>query len=393
MRNIILAILITTVGYSFAQTDNQPPKVQFTFLYPIGSAGANSASDTFNVSFNLLAGATSGIQGIELSGFGGFTNGSVTGAQLAGFGNVVRDSLSGVQLAGFANTLTGNATGVQGAGFANVINGELQGGQVAGFANYCRKEVRGAQLSGFASVTTDKVTGVQGAGFANYSHGLQGLQAAGFANVNTDTMKGNQIAGFVNVSTRPTEGAQIAGFINVATKIKGGQLGFINYADSLDGVSVGFFSYAKNGYHQFELSGDETFQTQIGFRTGTNHFYNQFFAGAHWSEENPVWAFGYGVGTRKELSKGFALSLDAISYSVLPENFQNAHWESLNKLKLSLSKTLGYGIDVFAGASYNIWVSDVANPQRDYLPSAKYGGENGSTHWIMYPGFQFGFRI
>ena len=271
--------------------------------------------------------------------------------------------------------------------------GACDGGQVNGFAGFVRDSVRGAQVSGFGSVTASGVVGLQASGFANYSGGLKGTQIGGFANVNSHGMKGNQVAGFANVATGKSEGVQIAGFVNVATKLKGAQLGVFNYADSLDGVSIGFLSYARNGYHQFELSSNETFHTNLSFKTGSNPFYNIFSAGVRWNEEEPVWTIGYGIGTRKMLPHSLIVNADLTSHSVLPGTFDDQEWESFNKLGISISKRFWDQIEVFAGASFNMWISQMDEPRYDYLNSRKYTGDNGNYYWVMYPGFQFGIRI
>ncbi|MBO6515735.1 MAG: hypothetical protein JJ975_04210 [Bacteroidia bacterium] len=395
MRRLILVLvaLVISCRFTLAQSEPSKPRVQVSFVYPVGSSGFNSIEDTFHVSLNILAGATGGVEGLEMGGFANFTNGSVEGVQLAGFSNVVNDSVKGVQATGFANVTRGHVEGLQAAGFSNSALTDYHGAQVAGFANYTKDSLRGAQLAGFANVNTGGSVGLQAAGFTNYSMGARGTQIAGFANTNVGELKGNQLAGFANISTSKTEGVQIAGFINFARKIKGAQLGFINIADSIDGVAVGFFSFARNGYHQLELSANETFHTNLSFRTGTHHFYNVFSAAVRWNANDPVWAFGYGIGTRKEFKDKYALNAELSSYSVLPDNFDNQEWESLNKLQLSLAREIGGNLEVFAGASFNMWLSENLEPQHDYLPSKKYSGESGRVNWIMYPGFQFGIRI
>ncbi len=397
-RISILALLTFTSLVGVAQdttfqTIVPSPKVQVSFVYPIGSSGFNSINETYHASINIFAGATGGIDGLEMAGFANLTHGSVEGVQLSGFLNVVTDSVTGVQLTGFSNLIQGEGEGLQAAGFTNVILKSHHGAQLSGFANYINDSLRGAQLSGFVNVTVRDVTGIQGAGFVNYAAGVKGSQIAGFTNINTGNLKGNQLAGFLNLSTAEVEGVQVAGFVNVARKIKGAQLGFINFADTIEGVAVGFFSYARNGYHQFELSSNETFQTTLSFKTGTNPFYNVFSAGVHWDKDNPVWAVGYGIGTRKEFKNQFVFNAELNSFSVLPDNFDDNEWESLNKLTLSFAKGIGQHLEVFAGASINMWISESETPKYDYLGSTKYKGENGTVHWILYPGFQFGVRI
>ncbi len=398
MKNIIvLAALSLSYLTLKAQVESDSaelnPNVQVSLIYPIGSGGADAAYQTYDVSVNIFAGLTGGVDGVEFSGFAGFTKGAVTGAQVSGFVNVVADTFKGLQIAGFSNVVRKDFEGLQVGGFTNTSLKNHDGAQIAGFANYTGSSLQGAQVGGFVNTAIGSVEGFQGAGFVNYSMGLAGAQVAGFVNTNIGEMKGNQIAGFVNVSTGVSEGLQVSGFVNFARKLKGAQLGFINVADSLDGVAVGFFSYAKNGYHQFEVSANETFQTNLSFKTGTNMFYNVFSVAAHWNQNDPVWAFGYGIGTRKEFGNQFSMNAELNSYAVLPDNFEENEWESLNKLKLSFAKGLGSHVELFAGVSFNMWVSQREEPMHDYLYSTKYRGGNGDVNWIMYPGFHAGIRI
>lgn len=374
-------------------TSSKNPKVQVSLLYPIGSGGSQSVNEVYDVSVNILGGATGGVTGMEFSGIAGFTKGSVTGAQIAGYVNVVTDSFRGFQGSGMANVVKGNFKGVQVSGFGNAAISTFDGVQVSGFGNYAGARVKGVQLSGFANVALDTMEGVQGSGFVNYAEGTKGAQVSGYVNVNVGDMKGNQISGFVNVSTGKTEGVQLSGFVNVAKNIKGAQLGLINVADTMDGISVGFFSYARNGYHQFELSTNETFQTNLSFKTGVNAFYNVFSVAAYWNKNDPVWALGYGIGTRKQFNDKNSVNVELNSYSVLPDNFNDNNWESLNKLKLSYARKFGSHFEVFGGASFNMWVSESDEPMNNYLPSKKYNGTNGSVNWIMYPGFHAGIRL
>ncbi|MFT5723960.1 MAG: hypothetical protein ACI9JN_001077 [Bacteroidia bacterium] len=393
IASIILSSFITKGQRSRDSTESTQPNVQITFIYPIGSGGTHSINETYDVSVNFLGGATGGINGLEFSGFAGFTKGNVQGAQIAGFANIVTDTFRGLQAAGFSNVVRNDFEGIQLSGFANTSIKRHTGGQVAGFVNYVGDTMSGAQVSGFANATMGAVHGVQGAGFANYSMGLVGAQISGFVNTNVGDLEGNQVAGFVNVSTGYTQGLQLSGFINVANKMKGAQIGFINIADTLEGVAIGFLSYSRNGYHQFELSANETFQSNLAFKTGSNYFYNVFSAGVHWNKDNPVWALGYGIGTRKEFANKFSFNAELNSYSVLPDDFEANEWESLNKLKFSFAKGLGSHIEVFGGVSVNMWLSENETPKHEYLSSNKYKGSNGSVNWIMYPGYQFGIRI
>jgi hypothetical protein len=392
---LILALVSTmaVVAQTTSDSSAEKPGVQVSFIYPMGTSGSNSINETQQVSINILAGVNGAIEGIEVGGVANVTKGAVTGAQLSGFINLVNDSLEGMQFAGFSNTVRGNASGLQGAGFANAVIGDFQGAQFSGFASYIGGSNSGVQASGFGNATLGMTTGAQIAGFANYSSGLKGAQIAGFANSNIGNAHGNQIAGFANVTTGTIEGMQIAGFVNVAKNVKGMQLGFLNIADSVDGLSIGFLSFVKSGYHTFEISSNETFETNLTFKTGVPKFYNAFSAGIHWNKSNTVWALGYGIGTKHDLGKNLAFSADLKTYAVHPDGIEQDDWESFNKLELSVSRKLGSKVEVFAGGSLNMWVSNKETSRNDYLKWTDNQGKTGDNFWVLYPGFQAGLRL
>ena len=114
------------------------------------------------------------------------------------------------------------------------------------------------------------VKGLQLAGFMNLSHNIKGLQGAGFLNKAHDV-----------------EGIQVSGFLNRAKNVKGSQVAVINISDSCNGIPIGVFSFVKTGLHQLEISGDEIFKANVGFRTGVPEFYNIFNVGIDGSGGEP----------------------------------------------------------------------------------------------------------
>ncbi|MBI1306701.1 MAG: hypothetical protein GC181_08815 [Bacteroidetes bacterium] len=399
MKNLIILLAALFIGQTLksqntSDTNTTMPHVQLSFLYPLGTSGTHSIRETQNVSINIIAGANKEIDGVEVGGVANFTKGSVNGVQIAGTANLVMDTLKGLQLAGTANVVMKDVQAAQGSGFANVTLGRHTGVQAAGFANYSGMKMQGAQISGFANVAMDSMAGIQVSGFANTSlHNTKGNQIAGYINVATETMDGLQIAGFSNVTTGSMEGLQISGFVNYAKKIKGAQLGFINVADTLHGIAIGFLSFAKNGYHTFEISSNETFQTNLTFKTGVNQFYNSLSAGVQWNGDKSVWAFGYGIGTRKMFGNLYSLSADLRTYGVLPDKFEDDHWQSFNKLELSFARRINKYVEVYAGGNVNMWFSDPDQSRPSYLRSTGNHGSGNDFNWVMYPGFQAGIRI
>ncbi|MEM8929370.1 MAG: hypothetical protein AAGC45_14330 [Bacteroidota bacterium] len=80
----LLVILLS--GWSIptnAQENTKHKKSQITFIYPLGTNGANSANYTNNVSFNLLMGVNGGVNGFEFGGLVNYNKGNVRGFQFS----------------------------------------------------------------------------------------------------------------------------------------------------------------------------------------------------------------------------------------------------------------------------------------------------------------------
>lgn len=368
MKQTIIALTLVFASISGLQAqrtttvvnpENNPP-FQLSFIYPVSTSGWSAINTKHHVSISILAGATGETQGVEVAGFANFN----------------KSGLQGVQAAGFANYVGGDAKGVQAAGFASTTLGEFTG----------------AQLSGFATVSNGS-TGLQAAGFTSLNLGQgTGLQVSGFHNTSIKGHHGAQIAGFSNLSLKNSSGAQIAGFANVAQNHKGIQIGVFNYADSLDGIAIGLFSFSRNGYHRIEFSGNETFQSNIAFRTGNKWFYNIFNAGIHWDRNEPRWTLGYGVGTTLIERGKYMAQLDLLSQAILPNDFETDYWSGLNSLRLSISHRFEL-LEIFGGASINALISEDPNMDTSFVPWVGFEGQEANFNYLVYPGFQFGVRI
>ena len=146
-----LIILMTFAAIIFngnlpAQDSVRISPFHISFITPLGTNGLQSWNTVNRISFNLFAGYSGGLKGIEV----------------AGFANALKGDMNGIQLAGFCNNTFGEANGVE----------------IAGYWNYNRHNVKGLQLAGFANVTTGTQTGVQASGFFNYAHRLKGVQVS-----------------------------------------------------------------------------------------------------------------------------------------------------------------------------------------------------------------------
>ncbi|HAF29971.1 MAG TPA: hypothetical protein DCG75_13095 [Bacteroidales bacterium] len=384
----LTVILLLSFGLrAQSQEESQETKTrpfQMTFVTPLGTNGLDAWNITNKFSINLYAGYNGGLDGIELSGFGGMLKNDMEGTQIAGFGNIVMH--------------TGN--GFQAAGFFNFTKLRFEGLQIAGFANIIASDAKAWQLSGFGNVTTQQLDGGQIAGFANYSKGNTIGQASGFANVNHGDLKGFQLAGFTNVNTESVEGAQIAGFANYTRKLKGVQIAPFNYVDSLEkGLPIGVFSIVKNGYRAFEISANETLYGVASFKTGTEKFYNIISVGASYKNEMILWGWGYGIGTFIQFKNNWGLAIELLSYQINEDEWFTEAMNLNNKLQITTSKKVSENMDVFGGLSWNVNVSKTLDHNQNAFESSitpyhvfnkTYGNDNNVK---MYPGFTAGIRF
>jgi hypothetical protein len=129
-------------------------------------------------------------------------------------------------------------------------------------------------------------------------------------------MEGIQASGFLNVA-RNIEGVQAAGFINVASKVQGLQAGFINIADTIVGLPIGFLSIVRDGYRKLELSAGDAMNLNLGFKIGVRHFYNMFTTGFQFTSDDPVFTYGYGIGTELNLPERRYLNIEILTHQLM----------------------------------------------------------------------------
>lgn len=410
-------------------TEMRLRRAQISILPLIGTNTTMSGVTKNNLSFNLFAGYSGGVDGVEFGGFLNIVREDVKGAQFAGFGNITGGKTKGTQLAGFFNNNRGSITGVQAAGFNNfvmdtikgaqlagfnnVVVGRLDGIQAAGFNNVATKNSDGIQLAGFSNVAVKELNKLQAAGFFNYAGSAKGVQVAGFGNVTRGEMAGTQIAGFFN-SGYNVQGVQIAGFmnfclkemsgtqlssmLNVGGKIKGTQVGFLNFADSVSGATIGFFSFVVKGYHEVEVTANEVFYLNPMFKTGTHRFYNIFAASFYPRPNRDMYALGYGFGTDFRLSKRLDLNLDAIGYHLNEDPFWTNDLNMLTKTRLNLGVMLFKGVYFVLGPELNIYLShryDTDNMRlgSDIAPYTFYDKDVRGTNVQMWVGGTAGLRF
>ncbi|MCF1750214.1 hypothetical protein [Mariniradius sediminis] len=352
--------------FTLKGADTTTVSMQFSFVPFVGTNGTNSGNVINDVSFNFLGGYSAGTRAFEMAGLFNINRGDMTGVQLAGLFNQVGGKVDGVQLAGLFNSNLHTVRGVQLAGLTNFTTGTVDGVQLAGLANFSPKSVKGVQISGLA-------------------------------NFSGKDLEGSQIAGLANFTAHDVRGSQVGSF-NYARKVDGFQLGIINYADSMSGVPVGLISFVRSGYQTVEISANEVLPMNLALRTGKREFYNILFAGIRPElNEQPTWAFGYGVGTSPKLGRNVFLNIEASS-----EQLSKGRVEALNlvnRLYVGADVQLSKKLAVFAGPTLNLRVFDdsfaghpelftYANPQ---IRNENIYPEDISSQWWW--GFRAGFRI
>lgn len=400
---------------------------QVSFLPYLGSNGAISGSVTNKLSLNVLAGYNGGVEGFELGGLlniikndvsggqiGGIANltggellgiqigglinynlGKVSGIQVAGLVNSTMDSVLGVQVSGIANFNLNHQFGAQMAGFSNIQTSTMEGVQMAGFGNVAWKKLDGLQLSGFFNLAKDTIQGGQLAGYINSAKTIYGPQLAGYVNLCYGKMDGAQLAGFANIATKEINGIQATSMINIANKINGVQIGLINIADSIQGVPIGLINIMGNGYVVPELSYSDINDFNFSFKSGIKHFYTILRGSYTHRTAYDRWSYGLGFGTSWDMIKNrFSFDLNNTSSVYNFDDQFNTKFNLHNQTELNLALRVWKRIELFAGPSFNFYVSEpgMAFSPDGFIPNSTKGtlGINRTDQWW---GYQFGIRL
>ncbi len=401
LKNILAIILIAFTMNAQAHNDSTLIKrpVQLGFIPPLSTNGLESGKVVNNLSINLFAGYQGGLDGVELGGFVNVLKHDMKGAQFAGFGNTVFENTIGSQFSGFYNVNLGYTKGSQFAGFLNTVVDSTNAFQAAGFTNVVTQGGTGFQAAGFNNLVIGEYKGGQIAGFLNTNIGnIKGPQIAGFSNITIGNVKGVQLSGFGNIATGEVKGSQVSGFINVAQKVKGSQIGFINIADTVEGASIGFLSIVRNGYHRLEFEANETFYALASAKIGTEKFYNIFSAGFRPTKDHVYWIYGYGIGTQFGLSPQLKMNFDLESFMLIQDDYINIDVNQLNRIKANVTYPIAEHLEVFAGPSFNIMVSDNKDENGNQIGSDLTPYSLSSTNFksVMvesYIGFNLGVRF
>lgn len=393
--------LWTTISIAQDTTKTITHPIQFSIIPPLSTNGAANENNINTLSFNLLAGYSGGIEGLEMGGFANIVKNDVNGAQMSGFANIVGGRTQGLQMAGFANVNQKSVEGIQMAGFTNVVSDSIKAIQLAGFSNIVSGSIQGVQAAGFMNLANEGVIGPQIAGFLNMSRGqIKGSQISGFYNLSVDTIDGAQFAGFMNIAAKRMQGAQISGFLNLANSLSGVQLGVINIADTLEnGTPLGFLSFIrKGGFMALELTGDETFYAGLQFKTGSNFFYNILnIAGRPGT--TAYWGFGYGIGSNLKAHGKLRINLDLTATQVNRNEFWTNHLNLLSRAKLGFTWQASKHFAVSAGPTFNVLTMNKSNSEgianlKTVAPYSVYDEiHSNNTRLIMWPGAHLSLRF
>ncbi|MBP6532015.1 MAG: hypothetical protein KA285_01965 [Bacteroidia bacterium] len=350
-------------------------KFQVSFVPFIGSNLRLSGNTVNDYSLNVLGGYSMGTRKLEVGGLF----------------NIDRDSVKSVQVAGLFNLAGGHVEGAQFAGLLNYNLKKTSGAEFSGLLNVNHDTINGAQFAGLMNVNLKSASGFQAAGLMNVNlKRVETVQMAGLMNVSLHGTKGAQIAGLMNVSGGEIHGAQISGLLNFATTIHGSQIGFLNFADSVDGVPIGFLSFVRSGYHQLEVSTNETFPLNVALRTGVRSFYNIVEAGMRFDSDIPVWYFGYGIGTAANMGKKWQVDFDLTMSQPLQGNELN-YFNPLTKLNVTFEKRFSKYFSLAAGPSLNVLASNLNDPTFNsilteippsHVMNTQVSGEYKYSSWI-----------
>ncbi|MCX6266393.1 MAG: hypothetical protein NTW16_03420, partial [Bacteroidetes bacterium] len=325
----------------------------------IGTNWKVTGSITNRFSLNLLAGYTGGLNGLEVGGLLNISRNTIRGLQIGGLANIAGGRGKGCQIGGLFNFDFGQFEGVQVGGLFNYVPDTISGLQVGGLANIITGRIKGIQISGLANIVTNNCDGWQMSGLLNLTlKDIRKVQISGLVNYGNN-LDGLQLAGLINVSRKHNNGVQIAGFLNYSTFVHGVQIGLINVANTVErGVPIGLFSYVQNGYHLFEVSGNEIFYGNVAFKSGTRSFYNfvQAGIGSDYKLQG-----SYGVGTILKIAKKFSLNVDA-SAGFVYHPTDTIYHGLLLKFNPALEFRLVKHFAIFMGPSYNCFVFSKGKP-------------------------------
>lgn len=346
----------TPTRHPFIHPSGETHPIHFSFIYPLGTGGVNSAKNNYNFSLNALGGITGSVDGVEMGWLFNINTFGSKGLQFAGIFNAagvpgaeLMES-NNVQIAGIFNTTRKGLSSLQMAGIFNLADMSIA--QLANIANMSK--TANLQISGIANAAIDSK--IQIAGITNAAGETKG-QAAGIVNVAKTA--GLQIAGIANASG--TSGIQIAGIVNLTEKADV-QIGLINIADSAK-FQLGLINLSKNGFIETELYYDHYTGVNASLRSGKPWLHSILTIGKSLNKD--FYSTGIGLGTSLSIGKYAGLGIDAMSQSINSYH-SDTIWTSNNVLQIKPYASLKIEkLSIFGGPTFNMSIL-----RSRYSPSA-----------------------
>ncbi|WP_212192278.1 peptidase associated/transthyretin-like domain-containing protein [Carboxylicivirga sediminis] len=342
-------------------------RAQVSLLPYVGTNDLMNGLTTNNASFNVIAGYTAQIEGVEFGAVSNFIQNSVYGFQAGGISNVVGKHVSGLQAAGITNVVLGN----------------MEGGQASGVINRVKGHHNGIMAAGVINIT-------EGNNHYPSSKGIN-AQVSGLTNLHLKDTANLQISSVWNQAEH-INGAQISALVNYTKKLNGVQIGIVNIADTLEtGVPIGLINIVKYGYHAIEFSTNELFRYNVAFKTGGNHLYSFLNA----SFDNYIGA-GYGFGYITNYNRKTSFNIDVYGAALMDPNAEtNSYMGTLYRAQLGINYLVFKHFTISTGPAFNFFTlfKDTGSepPAELNRPSGMYYGgyflekaisTQSNQHWI-----------
>jgi hypothetical protein len=142
--------------------------------------------------------------------------------------------------------------------------------------------------------------------------------------------------------------------------MRGVQFGIINIVGEDNGaLPIGLINVVRGGYYALELTAGDVLHTNLNYKMGVEHFYTIFKLGASRYENDPVYSFGLGFGSMLTLAERHKLSMDlSFNHIVYNDDWNSEDENGLGKFDLAYRYSLGKGISLLAGPSFNWYGSE-----------------------------------
>lgn len=160
-------------------------------------------------------------------------------------------------------------------------------------------------------------------------------------------------------------------------------------------MSIGVISFVRNGYHTFEISGNESLYGVLSYKTGTKSFYNILALSTSVKNDMIYWGWGYGIGTIIPVSKKVDLNFEGTCFQINEDEWFTNRLNLLDKLNLSVLFTVADNFTIFAGPSWNVMVSDISNnSESKFVPWHSFNKTyDNDINVKMYAGFNVVVRF